>query len=382
MPTAIESQDSTASTTPVMGEAQAEGYSEFKKRAVFVIVAVIAGLLGLGIVWQARIILLVLFAGFLGALILTTLTSLVQKWLGIRRVFAFALLLAGVGVALALGVWLRGPELLQQFGQLQVDLPAAARRLYVSMDQSRWGRWILDNTHDSGEWSGWFVYAAAGIKGAVWAAASTIAGLLLIVMASIYLAAEPGFYRKCLQQMVPGTIWVIVEPCLQSAIHTLRYWLLSRLLSMTAIGLIVVGGLWLLGVPMPGTLGIIAALLTFVPNIGPLVSAVPAALLAFSISPTKGLLSLGLFCAAHFIEGNFVTPISDRQIVKLPPFLTLSLQLVMAPVTGALGVALAAPLLATILGVSRALHSSGDGPRFGSDDPPNNLTECPRNCTD
>ena len=124
---------------------------------------------------------------------------------------------------------------------------------------------------------------------------------------------------------------------------------------MTAIGLIVSVGLWLLGIPLAGTLGFIAALLTFIPNIGPLASALPAALIAFGISPMKGFLTVGVFCLAHFIEGNLVTPLADRRIVKLPPFLTLSLQLLLAPVAGVLGVALAAPLLAATLGVVRVL---------------------------
>jgi len=268
---------------------------------------------------------------------------------------AFAALLAGLGGALALAAWLRGPELMQQFGQLQVDLPAAARRIYSSLGGSRWGRWILDNTPQSGEWSGLLTYAASEIGGALSLLLSTAACMLLVIMAGIYLAAEPAFYRQLIKELLPLTIWEKVDACLQGAIHSLRFWVLSRLVSMTAIGLIVAAGLWLLGVPLAGTLGIIATLLTFIPNIGPFASALPAALMAFSISATKGLLCIGLFCLAHFIEGNFITPFSDRQIVKLPPFLTLSVQLILAPLTGALGVAMAAPLLAAILGAARVL---------------------------
>jgi predicted PurR-regulated permease PerM len=95
---------------------------------------------------------------------------------------------------------------------------------------------------------------------------------------------------------------------------------------------------------------------------------VPAVVLAFAVRPVKGLLTVALFCLAHFIEGNFVTPLAERRIVKLPPFLTLSLQLILAPATGALGVALAAPLLAVTMSVVRVLvpahlqSSSAPGP--------------------
>jgi predicted PurR-regulated permease PerM len=95
--------------------------------------------------------------------------------------------------------------------------------------------------------------------------------------------------------------------------------------------------------------------LTFIPNAGPVLSAIPAGLLAFAISPMKGLLTILLFFVVHFIEGNFVTPLAERQIVKLPPGLTLAVQLFLASVTGALGIALAAPLTAAASGVVLAL---------------------------
>jgi predicted PurR-regulated permease PerM len=108
-------------------------------------------------------------------------------------------------------------------------------------------------------------------------------------------------------------------------------------------------------VPLAGTLGVIAALLTFIPNIGPILSVVPAALLALAISPTKGLLTVLLFLLVHFLEGNVITPLLERRIVRLPPGLTMSAQLLLAVVAGPLGVALAAPVTAAALGVFEVL---------------------------
>jgi predicted PurR-regulated permease PerM len=173
-----------------------------------------------------------------------------------------------------------------------------------------------------------------------------------------------AFYLNGIRHILPSASLSVVESCLAGAIRTLRYWLLSRLVSMIAVGLLIALGLWLLSVPLAGTLALIAAILTFVPNIGPFASALPAALLAFGISPAKGVLAIAIFCLAHFIEGNLVTPLADRQIVKLPPFLTLSVQLFLAPITGVLGIAMAAPLLAATLGIIRALHP----PRCQPDD--------------
>jgi predicted PurR-regulated permease PerM len=67
-----------------------------------------------------------------------------------------------------------------------------------------------------------------------------------------------------------------------------------------------------------------------------------------------------LFFLVHFIEGNFITPLAEREIVKLPPALTLAVQLFLAVITGALGVALAAPLTAAASGIVLALRSEAN----------------------
>ena len=340
----------------------------FKSRAIFTVLLTTSVLAAAVAIWEARIILLVLFAGCLGALILATLTGLLQTWLRIPRAVAFASVLVTIGSALVLGVWLRGPALAQQLSELQTDIPDAIRYVFASLHEYSWGRWILAQTTDATQTSRWLSYAVSGIGGAMATTISTFVCMLLVLLASVYLAAEPEFYMRGIRRIVPPTMLPKIEACLDEAIHTLRFWLLARLVSMIAIGLLVTVGLWLLAVPLAGTLGFIAALLTFIPNLGPFVSAVPAVLLAFAVSPLKGLLTVALFCLAHFIEGNFVTPLADRKIVKLPPFLTLSLQLLLAPATGAIGVALAAPLLAGTMSVVRALipshsrSSSAPGP--------------------
>ena len=49
-----------------------DSYAEFKKRVLFVVIAVTAAIAALVAIWQAKVILLVLFAGFLGALVLVS----------------------------------------------------------------------------------------------------------------------------------------------------------------------------------------------------------------------------------------------------------------------------------------------------------------------
>lgn len=331
-------------------------WDDFRKRALFVVFLGLASVVLALLLWQARSILLLLFAGYIGALILTTLTTKFQSWFHLRRRgLAFTLVIASILVAAGVGIWLRGPALVEQVGNLRVDIAASARELASRFQAQGWGRWVVAHSADSSQISRALSTLLSGVGGAVYLTASTIAGIFLVTITSIYLAAEPDFYLRGLRRILPARKRATFEACFAAATRMLRSWLLAKVVSMATIGTFVFAGLLLLKIPLAGTLGAIAALMTFIPNLGPILSFIPAALLAFAISPAKGILTLVLYCVAHFLEGNVVTPLAERRIVRLPPALTLAVQLLLASVAGALGVALAAPLTAVALGVADVL---------------------------
>jgi predicted PurR-regulated permease PerM len=115
-------------------------------------------------------------------------------------------------------------------------------------------------------------------------------------------------------------------------------------------------GLWLVGIPLAWTLGLIAGLLDFVPNIGPLIGFLPAFLLAMAMGPTKALWVAVVYVLVQTIEGYLVTPLVQKRAVDLPPALTITGQLLMGVLAGPLGVLLATPLLAVGMVLVKILY--------------------------
>jgi predicted PurR-regulated permease PerM len=335
---------------------------EFRKRVIFIVLVTTAVLLGVAFVWISRTILLLLFASILGALLLSTLTDAVSALLRLKRGFSFALVLI-LGISLLIvAVWIRGPQIIQEFIDLERALPLAFNQLMDRIHHQTWGQWLIERYSGGLPRGDSLIFALVRIGGMVSSTASTIAGIFLVMVASIYFAVEPDFYLAGLHRLTPRHYRIKLDLCLERAVEMLRSWILAKLVSMFAIGLFIASGLWALDVPLAGTLGIIAALLTFIPNIGALLSFAPAALLAFSISPMKGFLTLLLFCLAHLLEGNLVTPLAERTLVKLPPALTLAVQLLLFPIAGPLGLILAAPLIAATIGILQVLLPPEDMP--------------------
>jgi predicted PurR-regulated permease PerM len=328
---------------------------EFKRRATFSLAVCVGLVVAITLVWMTRVILLLLFAGLIGALLLSIVTNWTQQKLRLRRSLALIAVVAFFAICLGLGIWMRGPALADQISNLQVDLPAAAHKVLISLQEQGWGRWLLSHFADRAQLSDGFAIALTRIGGIVITTASTFVGLFVVVAASLYVAAEPSTYLRGLHRITPLACRQKLDLCLASATQMLRSWLVAKAISMVFIGALISVGLWALHVPLAGTLGIIAGLLTFIPNLGPVISFLPAALLAFAISPMKGILTILLFCLAHILEGTVITPLLERQIVTLPPALTLAVQLLLASVSGAIGVALAAPLTAAALGILHVL---------------------------
>lgn len=99
-----------------------------------------------------------------------------------------------------------------------------------------------------------------------------------------------------------------------------------------------------------------AAILTFIPNFGPILAAAPAVLLALSDGFTKAGWVIGLYLAVQTVESYFVTPLIQRRTVSLPPAFTLAVQIVAGVLAGVAGLALATPLAAAGLVLVRELY--------------------------
>jgi predicted PurR-regulated permease PerM len=328
---------------------------KFKSRVSFTLLAITAIALAIGLFWIGRVIFLLLFASIVGAVLLTTVSTWIHTRFKIKEGVALALFLSVSLAVIALLVWIQGPNAVEQFADLEVELPRAAHSLLIQLQSHQWGQWLLKQSPGSEQVSNGFSFAITRIGGIVVSSATILAGLVIVFSLSIYFSSEPGMYYNGLRRIIPEDHREKLDLCAASVAQILRWWVLAKLISMTMVGILITIGLWIVGVPLAGSLGIIAALMTFIPNVGPLISVIPAALLALAISPTTGLLTLLVFAIVFTLEGYVVTPLLERNIVRLPPALTLVMQLLLAAIAGPVGVALAAPLAAAILGILSVL---------------------------
>lgn len=181
-------------------------------------------------------------------------------------------------------------------------------------------------------------------------------GALVILFVGLYAAYDPQLYRTGLVKLFPLHRRDQIRAVLEQLHSALGRWIVGRLVSMAIVGVLTAIGLWLFGVPLPITLGAIAAILTFIPNLGPLLAAIPQVLLALNVGTSTALYVLLFNVGLQTVESYLITPMIQRHEVTLPPILTIAAQLMLGVLVGIIGVMMAAPLMVVALVLIQMLY--------------------------
>jgi len=176
---------------------------------------------------------------------------------------------------------------------------------------------------------------------------SIFANVLFTVVITIMLLANPQAYRRIFVVSFPQFYRYRVQEILDRCETALVAWGIGISFNMVVITLMSFIGLTIIGIPLPIGNAFLAGLLTFIPNVGPILSIIPPIVLGLLEAPWKVLAVVGLYALIQQVESNFLTPIVMKKQVSLLPAVTLISQLICGILFGILGLFLALPLVVT-----------------------------------
>lgn len=347
----------------------------FVKRTLCVVAVVgFSGLFLLG-AWQVRSVLFLLFLSVLLAVFWRGLSRLLTRVTPLPGRWAVGAVVLALGLLSALLGWLVAPPLVGQAQRLFEVAPSALQGLERALEATPLGAGLSEGLPSVPDelvldllvprLTDFAEQFLGHLFGTVAATAGLVTNLVFLLFAALFFALTPDAYRRGLVRLVPKGRRARFDEVLRASGRTLWLWLLGRLVAMVSVAVMVSLGLWLLGVPLALLLGFIAFLLDFVPYIGPFVAALPALLLASTVSPLTVVWVAVLYLAAQQIESYLVTPIAQRWAVDMPPVLTLVAVFVFGGLFGFWGLLVGTPLMAVILVFVRELYL-----RDVLDDPP------------
>jgi predicted PurR-regulated permease PerM len=177
----------------------------------------------------------------------------------------------------------------------------------------------------------------------------------MLVMA-IYLAVSPAIYVNGLVRLMPLAARERTANALEACGQAVSRWLLGQSISMLFVGSSTALGLWLLGVPLAFSVGVLSGLLAFIPFFGAIASGLLAVLLGFMQGPQVALYVAILAIAIQQVEGNVLMPFVQRWAVNLPPVLGIAAAVMFGVLFGLMGVLLATPAMVVLMVLVQRLY--------------------------
>jgi predicted PurR-regulated permease PerM len=257
-------------------------------------------------IWFVEKIKDVLFITFIAYIISVGLNKSINKiqdkfhWKrASSSILVYSLFAIIVGIFLALII----PPLAREFSVMvsTLKLPPEIDRMFDTFELS-----LQDISQFTTQWSG-------SLSTAINVISSTFSGVLTIIMTlviSLYMSIEKG-------QVVRDFSWITQDnkkikqfkEANQEINILLGNWIRGEFITMTIVGILVFVGTALIGLPYPLPLALLAAILEFIPNIGPTISAIPAIIIALITLGWPGaIITTALYVIIQQLENNLIVP--------------------------------------------------------------------------
>lgn len=145
---------------------------------------------------------------------------------------------------------------------------------------------------------------------------------------------------KTKEERVRGSIVKIEEK--------LGAWLQGQLILSLVIGILSYIGLMMLNIPYALPLAMIAGILEVIPVIGPIISALPAILVALTISPLLSAVVAVMYLVIQQMENHLIVPQVMKRAVGLNPLVVILAIAIGGRLLGIAGALLAVPMAVVI----------------------------------
>ena len=314
------------------------------------LVGVIALLIAIYIIWQIQSILLLAFTAVALATAINCFVNLLMRSGIKKRGAAIFVALLSLVLVITIFVLIIIPPFIDQVQQSLYLIPQATDRIeaWLIWLQGRVPEQLVGRVQELGDLTRNLPDLATRLVGNFFSIFSgslaVLLNILLVTVITIMLLASPQPYMRLFLAFFPSFYRRRAGRILKKSERALVGWTQGILFNMLVITVLSGLGLWILGIRLPLANALFAGLLTFIPNIGPVLSCMPPIALALIESPWKALAVLILYFLIQQVESNILTPLVMKQQVSLLPAVTLLAQATFAVFFGFIGLFLALPL--------------------------------------
>lgn len=170
----------------------------------------------------------------------------------------------------------------------------------------------------------------------------------IIPFLTFYFLKDIDGIKKMMWYMTPNKWRENGRKLLQDIDESLGGYIRGQLLVALLIGILAAVGFWVIDIKYPLLLGVIVAVTDIIPYFGPILGAIPAIIIAFTISLKKALFVILLIFGIQIIEGNVLAPLIVGKSLQLHPVVIIFALLAGEQLGGIVGLIVAVPIFAII----------------------------------
>lgn len=250
--------------------------------------------------------------------------------------------------------WFVGARIQQQITQLTDTLPATIQKAKDQIGQSPIGNKLLQQLNSSGDSK----KSLAAVKSFFSSSFGVLSDLYIVILLAAFFTASPSLYKKGLVALLPTKAKDKGKDLIERISSLLKKWLKGQIIGMFFIAVVTGIGLLIIGMPLILTLALIAGIMNFIPNFGPIIALIPALLIALMQGPTTALIIFGMYTLIQIFQSAVTQPIVQKKMISIPPALTIIGQVAMGALAGFWGVLLATPFVAILMVVVQELYTN------------------------
>lgn len=304
---------------------------EISQRTILFTISVV---LGLWVLYQVRNIVVLLFVAFI---LMTAVNPLIKLGRRVKLPTILTMLVVYFGLIALFSTVIASlvPAVVTQTKGLTQALPS-----YLSSLED-----VLNTEFDPAVIAGYFNSIPGTLLRFAAGFFNNILNILAVFFMAYYLVLErPNLHKYMTKLFKQSDAEEAAEKMILDIERAVGGWVRGQLFLMLVIGIMTYVGLFLLGVPYALPLAVLAGMLELVPNIGPIIAAIPAVFIGFTVSPYAGVGSLVLSILVQQLENNLIVPRIMESATGLKPLVTIVVLLVGYTLAGVQGAILGIPL--------------------------------------
>ncbi|MYM80716.1 AI-2E family transporter [Duganella sp. FT50W] len=197
--------------------------------------------------------------------------------------------------------------------------------------------------------------------------AAWLPSLLLAPFLTFFFLRDGLRFKKFLARAVPNAFFERTL-CLLHEVDQTAHRYFQGLIRLTLLDTAVLAlGLWMIGVSSPLVLGLIAAVLAWVPYVGSIVGCMLVVMVASTdapVNPSVAYLAIGVFICARLLDDFVFMPLTLGRSLHIHPLITVLMIFIGGSVAGVAGLMLVLPLLGVVMVIGETLGRLITDPRL------------------